>query len=78
MAVYLLSFLDMKVRITRAPTGVIDGMSLRFYHQGETYDMPEVSAEYLVAEGYALFEMRQRERSSRPRERQRRRPRQHA
>ena len=63
----------MKVRITREPTGVVDGMALRYYHVGEAYDIPAVLAEYLVAEGYAAIEMRQRQRSSRPRKHERRR-----
>ena len=68
----------MKVRITRPPAGVVDGMSLHYYHEGVTYDMPAVLAEYLVAEGYARFEMRQRDRSPRPRQWQRRQAQQHA
>lgn len=63
----------MKVRITRDPTGVVDGMSLRYYHAGEAYDIPAVLAEYLVAEGFAAVEMRQQQRSSRPRKHDRRR-----
>jgi hypothetical protein len=63
----------MKVRITRAPRGVVDGMSLHYYHAGEAYDVAPQLAEYLVAEGFASIEMRLRERSSRPRTRDRRR-----
>jgi len=63
----------MKVRIMRDPTGVVDGMSLHFYHAGETYEVLPALAEYLVAEGYASIEMRRRQRSSRPRQRDRRR-----
>jgi hypothetical protein len=65
----------MKVRITRAMRGVVDGMSLHYYHAGEAYDVSPQLAEYLVAEGFASIEMRQRERSSRPRGRDRRRTR---
>lgn len=65
----------MKVRITRPPTGVIDGMSLRYYHAGEAYEVSALLAEYLVAEGYAAIEMRERQRSSRPRKHDRRRSR---
>jgi hypothetical protein len=66
----------MRVRITRAPRGVVDGMSLHYYHAGEAYDLSQELAEYLVAEGFAAIEMRQRERSSRPRnhDRRQRRP----
>ena len=63
----------MKVRIVRAPTGVVDGISLHYYHTGEAYEMPAVLAEYLVAEGYACIEMRSRQRSARPRRNDRRR-----
>lgn len=64
---------DMRVRITRAPRGVVDGMSLHYYHAGEAYDVTPELAEYLVAEGFASIEMRQRQRSSRPRSHDRRR-----
>ena len=65
----------MRVRIIRQPTGVIDGVSLHFYHAGEAYDMTPELAEYLVAEGFASIEMRQRQRSSRLRDNDRRRSR---
>jgi hypothetical protein len=65
----------MRVRITRQPRGVIDGMSLHYYHAGHAYDVTPELAEYLVAEGFASIEMRQRERSSRPRANDRRRSR---
>jgi hypothetical protein len=63
----------MRVRITREPKGAVDGMSLRYYHAGEAYDVPTLLAEYLVAEGFASIEMRQRQRSNRPRSNDRRR-----
>ena len=62
----------MRVRITRAPRGVVDGMSLHYYHQGEAYELAQELGEYLVAEGYAAIEMRRRQRSSRPRSHERR------
>ncbi|HEY0283861.1 MAG TPA: hypothetical protein VGC23_00615 [Vicinamibacterales bacterium] len=65
----------MRVRITRQPSGVVDGMSLRYYHAGEAYDLTTQLAEYLVAEGFASIEMRQGDRSTRPRAHQRRRSR---
>jgi hypothetical protein len=65
----------MRVRITRAPRGVVDGMSLHYYHPGEAYDVTSQLAEYLVAEGFASIEMRLRQRSTRPRNRDRRRTR---
>ena len=63
----------MKVRIIRESRGTVDGISLRYYHAGEAYDMSAVLAEYLVAEGFASIEMRQQERSSRHRMTDRRR-----
>jgi hypothetical protein len=63
----------MRVRITRQPRGVIDGMSLHYYHAGEACDLAPELAEYLVAEGFASIEMRHRDRSSRPRAHDRRR-----
>ena len=65
---------DMRVRITRTPKGVVDGMSLHYYHAGEAYDVSPELAEYLVAEGFASIEMRVRQRSARPRSHDRRRP----
>jgi hypothetical protein len=65
----------MKVRITRQPHGVVDGMSLEYYHAGEAYEITAELAEYLVAEGFASIEMRQRQRSSRQRTNDRRRSR---
>ena len=63
----------MRVRITRPPTGVVDGISLEHYHPGLTYDLTPVLAEYLVAEGFATLEMRAQRRSARARDRDRRR-----
>jgi hypothetical protein len=47
-------------------------MSLHYYHSGEAYDVAPELAEYLVVEGFASIEMRQRQRSSRSRRRDRR------
>ena len=65
----------MRVRITRTPRGVVDGMSLHYYHAGEAYDVTPELAEYLVAEGLASIEMRLRQRSTRQRTHDRRQPR---
>ena len=48
-------------------------VALHYYHAGETYDMETQLAEYLVAEGFASIEMRQRQRSNRARSTDRRR-----
>jgi len=63
----------MKVRITREPTGGVDGMSLKHYRTGCLYDVPAELAEYLVALDFAVIEMRGRQRSSRSRPNDRRR-----
>jgi hypothetical protein len=52
----------MKVRITRQPIGMVQGMSLNYYRADEVYDLPPSLAEYLVMEKYAILEMRVRER----------------
>lgn len=64
-----------RVRFTREPHGVVDGVSLDRYHAGRAYEMSAELAEYLVLEGYASIEMRrtQRSRRHRPRDRRRRR-----
>ena len=51
----------MRVRITRQPLGVIQGMSLKHYRPGEVYELPPSLAEYLVIENFAIFEMRDRQ-----------------
>jgi hypothetical protein len=48
----------LKVRITQQPRGIIHGLSLRHYHEGYVYDLPASVGEYLVAEGFAIIEMR--------------------
>lgn len=51
----------MRVRITRQPLGVVQGMSLKYYRPGEVYELPPSLAEYLVVEDFAIFEMRDRQ-----------------
>jgi hypothetical protein len=60
------------VRIIRQPNGAVDGISLDQYHMGRHYDLPSSLAQYLVAQGFALLEMRRQVRSSRTRARDRR------
>jgi hypothetical protein len=55
----------MRVRIIRRPTGIVDGMSMHYYHAGQAYDVAPELAEYLVASGFASIEMRRSNRSSR-------------
>jgi hypothetical protein len=48
----------MKVRILKRIVGHVDGVSLRHYRPKQIYDVPPSLANYLVAQGVALFEMR--------------------
>jgi hypothetical protein len=56
----------MRVRITKQPIGIVQGMSLNYYRPGEVYDLPPSLAEYLVMEKYAIVEMRDREKRATP------------
>ena len=66
----------MRVKITRQPAGVVQGLSLNYYRTGEVYDLAPSLAEYLIMEKYAILEMRDRERNPIPHfgEDRRRRP----
>ena len=63
----------MKVRITRQPLGIDQGMSLHRFRVGEVYDLPPSLAEYLVMESYAIVEMRDRDKPPVPISEERRR-----
>jgi len=56
----------MKVKILKRTLGHADGVSLRHYRPNETYEVPPNIANYLVAEGAALFEMRNAEQRAIP------------
>ena len=43
----------MKVRITHAPKGQIDGVDVDLFHQGLTYEMPSAIAMVLICDGCA-------------------------
>ncbi len=60
------------VRIVKQPTGYIDGISLKNYHVGQTYDVVPILGDYLVLQGYAVSEMRVHVRSERKRSNERR------
>ena len=49
--------------MTRQPVGMVQGMSLIYYRQGEVYELPTSLAEYLVMENYAIVEMRHPEKN---------------
>ena len=48
----------MRVRITRQPTGSVQGSAVDCYKVGCVYDLAPALAEYLVLEGFAALEMR--------------------
>ena len=48
----------MRVRIIRQPSGFVDDISLTAYRLGRVYDLPVSLAYYLIAENFALCEMR--------------------
>ena len=64
---------NVKVRITKRPTGTLDGMALKRYVPGEVYDLSATVAEYLIMEGLAKPEMRRPNRATLKRKADRRR-----
>jgi hypothetical protein len=62
------------VKILKHTTDLVDGISLAHYLPGRVYEVPPLLADYLVMQGYAIFEMRRRQRSHRRRPNDRRRP----
>lgn len=54
----------MRVRVIKQPEEEMNGLSLRSYKKGWVYDIPAHIADYLVLNGYALVEMRDRERDT--------------
>ena len=56
----------MKVKILKHTLGHVNGVSLRHYQPNKIYEVPPSIANYLVAEGIALFEMRNREEHAAP------------
>jgi hypothetical protein len=47
-----------KIRIVKQLIGVVEGVALHHYRPGHTYDVTPTLANYLVAEGFATFELR--------------------
>jgi len=47
-----------KIRILKQPIGVVEGFALHHYRPGHIYDVIPTLANYLVAEGFAVFELR--------------------
>jgi hypothetical protein len=53
--------IGVKVRVVRQPQGTVQGVTLQSYHAGYVYDIAPALAEFLIAEGYAILEMRREE-----------------
>jgi hypothetical protein len=64
----------MKIWIQRALRGAVNGVKLRDYSPGRTYDVPANVGNYLVMHGFAFVELRKGSRSHRYRLTDRRRP----
>ena len=62
----------MTINVTRQPSGSVDGLSLTLYRVGRSYEVDALLGQYLVMEGYAVIEMRRRQRSARFRSNDRR------
>jgi hypothetical protein len=52
----------MRIRIVKKATGSVSGIDLDRYQPGQVYDVGAGIAEYLVAEGLAIVEMRDKDR----------------
>jgi hypothetical protein len=61
----------MRIRIVKQPEGSTNGIHLQDYRPGHVYDLGAGLAEYLVAEGFAIVEMRDEHQPVRKRERRR-------
>ena len=62
----------MLVKILKQPSGRLDGMELKRYILGESYNVSPAVAEYLVLNQFAIVEVRGQQRSSRQRPHERR------
>ena len=48
----------MKIRILKQPIGLVEGIALNYYRTGHIYEVVPTLANYLVAEGFATFDLR--------------------
>lgn len=55
---------DVRIRIVKQPVGTVGGVSLDSYHQGRVYEVAPVVANYLIIEGLAIVEMRDKDRAT--------------
>jgi hypothetical protein len=58
----------MRIRIVKQPKGTVSGIALDRYLAGRVYDLGTGIADYLVAEGFAIVEMRVLDRADSPRQ----------
>ena len=56
----------MKIRIVKQPPNSVEGYALHHYHVGFVYEVAPLLANLLVADGYALFEMRDEHSTTQP------------
>lgn len=56
-------YTSVRVRIVRQPKGTVSGIALEQYRVGEVYEVTATLGTYLVAEGWAVVEMRKRPRA---------------
>ena len=54
----MLSFIVVRVRLTRKLANVMDGVDVTNYEPGDLIDLPERKARLLVAEGWAIADLR--------------------
>ena len=62
----------MLVKILKQPTGRLDGMDLKRYMLGESYNVSPAVADFLVLNNFAIVELRGGQRSHRQRPTERR------
>jgi hypothetical protein len=55
------SYPRVKISIVKQPAGTVGGFSLEHYRPGRVYDVSAHLANYLVAEGFAVFDRREDE-----------------
>ena len=56
----------MKIRILKQPPRNVEGYALHHYHVGFVYDVAPLLANLLVADGYAILEMRDERSTTQP------------
>ena len=52
----------MRIRITKAPSGIVDGVDTSQFHCGHVYDLPAALAAFLILHGCGRLELRSSDR----------------